>query len=236
MNFKLQRLFKIYLVTITTLFTLFCLGYALDGSLLSHSIQIKDTVGVSANVKKEIKAVVADELSYFSDEFIDDFLQNTKFEIEIRDTYCYSSGFGRNLFLHQLDKYNFEDTDCYIRAYYEGNQGILRVHVYMQEKNYTANIKESLVHELGHYFDTADFYYSSSDEFMMLYEKYSKIGAVLIRTTEGYKETSYPLSEPCELFAEMFAQYVKYSFFLRGYYPDLYHYFKNLLEGGLYNV
>ena len=193
-------------------------------------ILINDTVGVSDEVLEEIKLTVAYELYYFSDEFIDEFLQNTKFEIEIRDTYCYSSGFGRNAFLHGLDKYNLSNFDGYVRAYYEGSQGILRTHAYMQEEDFTTNLKDSIHHELGHYFDTADFRYSSSDEFMELWDKYSKEEYMVLRTTKDLRTSDYPLSAPEELFAEMFAQYVKYPMTLEEYYPDLFQYYMNLLE------
>lgn len=204
-------------------------------------ILIRDSVGVSEEVKKEVREIVADELSYFTDEFITEFLQNTKFEIEIRDTYCYNQGLGRNFFLHSLDDITFSKNknEGYARAYFEGNQGILRVHVYMQEENIAANVKDSLCHELGHYFDTASFRYSSSPEFLAIYDMHKNKSGTWFMVTPAQLEdgtyydciqTNYPISKPCEFFAEYFQQYVKHPGFLEDYYPDVFEYFNNLLE------
>ncbi|MBQ8281218.1 MAG: hypothetical protein IJZ25_02295 [Lachnospiraceae bacterium] len=260
-SLRLGKRFTVYLTLLSLFFSLYVLGFALDGTNIkvttttanvitgsntndysadkySDVILIKDTVGVDAEIIDNIRIMVGFELSYLSDEFVDEFLKNTKFEIEIRDTYCYSQGFGRNYFLHGLDKYNFTNYDGYVRGYYEGDQGILRVHAFIQTEDLSVDIRESLIHELGHYFDTSSFRYSSSAEFMELYEKYSEQEYITIRVVPGYtpdgkfyylKNTDYPLSEPCELFAEMFQQYVKYPNTVEELYPDIYAYYLDLL-------
>lgn len=261
-TFKMFKGLVNYAATLFAILGVFITGYKLDGtntnikattehvlvgtynndytdSKYDDVILIRDSVGVTDEVKEEVRQIVADELSCFTDEFIDEFLANTKFEIEIRDSYCYSDGFGRNVFLHWLDKYNFSQTDGQVRAYFEGAQGILRVHAYTHEDNISINIKDSLHHELGHYFDTASFRFSSSEDFMKLYEKYAQEEYIAIRVTRQKGDdgnyyntitTAYPLSAPYEFFAEMFQQYVDYTCFLAEEYPDVFEYFLNLLE------
>ena len=260
-SFKLYRFHGTYLLILCSLFFLFVYGYHLDGSNIKVTttttnvlgdctnnytdskyddvILMNDTVGVDDDTIGYVKDYVAGELSYLSNEFVEEFLQRTKFEIEIRDSYCYSDGFGRNYYLHWLDRFNFFGAaEGTVNGYYEGDQGILRVHVYIQEEDISITIRESLLHELGHYYDTADLRFSSSDEFMALYEKYSQreyihiagVYRVLPNGQSGnIRPTSYPLTASYELFAEMFQQYIKYPNFVQEEYPDIYEYFKNLI-------
>lgn len=78
----------------------------------------------------------------------------------------------------------------------------------------------TFVHEFGHYFDLSHGYYSKSEEFQKVYEKY--------RTT--YKELDdktvkdYPTSSSIEFFASVFKEYFLFPEHLQQIAPDAYTY------------
>lgn len=191
------------------------------------------TLQVSENIKnnKYINNLYRYDSNIYIDKDTDidyDFINNTITHLKSNEIYeDFYNRNGKILLTKELEDYNNLNNDASITlGYIDYKKNLIAIAECLDDEK----LKGTIYHELGHYFDKRNNSPSKKDEeFKELYNKYKDI------YWDYGSHSGYCSTNTAEYFASIYKDYYLYNSHLKNKAPELYNYFKNLIEGGISN-